>query len=704
MSNCETKGQRQMPISQKDKEFMKQVAAYFRSTKSLQEPNGSIRDTAIRFNINRNKVRKILITVGELKSPITDMAVSMRREGLTIKEIAKELGVSVATVSTALPYEEKIDNTLEPTEHARDVREYRAYEREQMKRQAGIASKKQEESDQRKGKAMESKKTTVEHNVSEKGWEKDIKMSYTEAYHRPHRNTWKDIEEMRKLLEAEVTDDSPEELKAILETLNSMEKGKEEEERELEKLLAKKRLTKAEKTRELVLRLITGQFFGALNDRNRGVLEQIAGDCLPPEPMSVIRLHMELYNAHIDGTPYIDEKETEVFRKYGKLEYGDNISRDIIVPGDIPLYALHYVIQRAFGWQNSHLRQFELPEERFAAITNGNAHMWSRLVGVLFCSPLMDEDEEFWADDYNSGSFKNWLRKKYTGPYMSQCRGEGIMSSREDMKRLLMNEEYYVMYAKAYNYETKKYDGEEYVGEVMPVYDYNGKKRPEPKPWHGSNVPYRVEIVPFRDVPSGGLRFVFDRNPMALLERLPIGCVLAAGKFSTPDSCGEEERKYIDQQITVSGDDVCRQVENHITRILEDQIDSPDLQPEPDPVTDVLLYNYDFGDDWKIRITASENCPDLVESGRITQAELDRANVKCREVYRPVLIARDGEMLVDDVGGLHGFADFLEKINPELKGMDPEEKEDAKREKKEMLVWAKSLGWHREKSTDFNLL
>jgi hypothetical protein len=61
-------------------------------------------------------------------------------------------------------------------------------------------------------------------------------------------------------------------------------------------------------------------------------------------------------------------------------------------------------------------------------------------------------------------------------------------------------------------------------------------------------------------------------------------------------------------------------------------------------------------------------------------------------------------MLVDDVGGLHGFADFLEKINPELKGMDPEEKEDAKREKKEMLVWAKSLGWHREKSTDFNLL
>ena len=122
------------------------------------------------------------------------------------------------------------------------------------------------------------------------------------------------------------------------------------------------------------------------------------------------------------------------------------------------------------------------------------------------------------------------------------------------------------------------------------------------------------------------------------------------------------------------------------------------------PITDVLLYKYDFGDGWKIRITASENCPELVNSGRITQAELDRANVKCREVYRPVLIARDGEMLVDDVGGLSGFAEFLEDINPDLTGMTPEAKEAAKQRKKEMLTWSKSLGWHREKVRDFNLL
>ena len=116
-----------MSISPKDKEFMEQVAAYFRSTKSSQEPNGSIRDTAIRFDINRNKVRKILITMGEIASPITDTVLFMRQQGMSIKEIAKDLGVSVATVSTALPYEDKVDNTLDPTTHASDVSEYRAY-------------------------------------------------------------------------------------------------------------------------------------------------------------------------------------------------------------------------------------------------------------------------------------------------------------------------------------------------------------------------------------------------------------------------------------------------------------------------------------------------------------------------------------------------------------------------------------------------
>lgn len=677
-----------MSISQSDYDFMKEVAKYFRNTKSHQVPDGSIRDTAIAFNINRNKVRKILITMGELSSPITDDANNLRRQGKSIKEIARLLGVSVATVSTALPYEDKIDSSLDPSKHAAEVRDYRAYEKEQMKRQSKLKSSTKQD-------------TTLGSNnistVETKEWQKDIKMSYTEAYHRPHRNTWDDLEKLNEQFMNELSEDDKRAYDQYEKEVERIRKTIIAEEQELKDLSSKDSLSTSEKRRLNKLNKKFGYFAGALNSRNFRILEEISGDKMPLEPSGILRLHLELYS------DYPDDKDVEILKKYGLLKYGDNISRDIVVPNDIPLYALHYVIQRAFGWENSHLRQFEIPIEKFNALC-GNASLWSNLTGIVFRSPLMEDEDEFWADDYNGGSFKNWLRKKYTGPYLSQCHGEGIFSCQEDMMTLDMDEEYYIMYSNAYNYETDKYDGEEYICDVTPGYDYNGKKRPEPKPWF-NKAPYRVEIVKFEAVPAEGLRFVFERNPMALLERLPLYAVLAPGINELSDNCSKKERKHIDDLIIHDGAELFDSVHEYVSKIIEDQIDSPIVQPFAGPITDVLLYNYDFGDNWKIRITASENCPDLVESGRITQTELDRANVKCREVYRPVLIARDGEMLVDDVGGISGFCEFLQDINPDFTGMTLEKKEEAKQRKKEMLTWAKSLGWHREKNGgEFNLL
>jgi hypothetical protein len=189
-----------------------------------------------------------------------------------------------------------------------------------------------------------------------------------------------------------------------------------------------------------------------------------------------------------------------------------------------------------------------------------------------------------------------------------------------------------------------------------------------------------------------------------LLERLPIGSVLAAGRYQLAGKDNEWDRLYIGWQMVQSGMDLYNDVESEIDYILDNDLDSPMFQIDLQPITDVLLYNYDFGDNWKIRITASENCEDLVVSGRITQAELDRANVKCREVYRPVLIARDGDMVMDDVGGISGFVDFLQEIHPDYSGMDEEEKEDAKRERENNLYWAKSMGWHKDRSKNINLL
>ena len=683
-----------MPISQKDLEFMEQVAAYYRGTISPLSPKGSIRDTAKKFGIGRNKVRKILVTMGELESPITQDVVRLRQEGMSIEEIARTLGVSVATISTALPYEDKVDNTLEPTAHASDVREYRAYEREQVKRQAGHGAKKQEVSDAWKGGVSMSEQKTVE-----KEWEKDIKMSYTQAYHRPQRLTWDDWADMRAFVVAKLEEEDSEELRRILAEIDFSYQRNEDEDLEYQELAAKKTLTEEEEDRLHQLMYKTGQFPGALDDRNIAALEKIAGNRLPPNP-DVIRLHLELY----EGDPFDEEESpnTDVFRKYGKLEYGPRISRDIIVPSDIPLYALHYVIQRVFGWQNYHLHQFELPKEREKALIDDTS-TWRQLVGVLFRSPLMDENEEFWADDYNGGSFKNWLRKKYTGPYLSQCEGEGLFSCLKDMQEIDLEKEYYVVLSKSYNRETMAYDDQEYVSDVIPVYDWSGKKVPEPKASYNRDIPYRIQIMRFKELPPEILRRVFDDNPMALLERLPLDSVLVGGRFFLPEDY-DLENESVKKLLPQSGAEVYRQVEDQIQEIMEEQVDSPSRQVELTPVTDVLLYRYDFGDSWRIKITTSDNCVDLVVSGRITQAELDRANVKCREVYRPVLIAKDGEAPVEDVGGMSGFADFLVDINPDLKGMDPEDKEGAKQQKKELLTWAKSQGWHKENPSDLNLL
>lgn len=49
------------------------------------------------------------------------------------------------------------------------------------------------------------------------------------------------------------------------------------------------------------------------------------------------------------------------------------IWRSVIVPADMPLAALHEVLQVAFGWQNSHLHDFEVAGIRFAEVSDDDA-------------------------------------------------------------------------------------------------------------------------------------------------------------------------------------------------------------------------------------------------------------------------------------------------------------------------------------------
>ena len=57
---------------------------YFQTVVDEFARNNSIRDTANSLGISRAKVRKILITMGIIQYPLTQQALSMKKEGMLL--------------------------------------------------------------------------------------------------------------------------------------------------------------------------------------------------------------------------------------------------------------------------------------------------------------------------------------------------------------------------------------------------------------------------------------------------------------------------------------------------------------------------------------------------------------------------------------------------------------------------------------------
>ncbi|MCQ2772952.1 MAG: plasmid pRiA4b ORF-3 family protein, partial [Bacilli bacterium] len=110
--------------------------------------------------------------------------------------------------------------------------------------------------------------------------------------------------------------------------------------------------------------------------------------------------------------------------------------------------------------------------------------------------------------------------------------------------------------------------------------------------------------------------------------------------------------------------------------------DDPRSQPFVYPVAHSMYYSYDFGDGWRFKIT-NTNAKELLEKRRVSVAELKNAVKQVWVTARPYLLAADGLPLVEDVGGVHGYLDFL-------KG------EGMYEDKEESLEWAEGQGWENK--------
>ena len=149
------------------------------------------------------------------------------------------------------------------------------------------------------------------------------------------------------------------------------------------------------------------------------------------QKVNTMRLHLDLKDEDLISD------EAVFLKRYGESKTGYSLTRDIIVPEDIILHNLHYVIQKLYGWKNNHMRRFALPKEIFENITYNKVKNWSKFVGVLFQAPSQGHEDIFWDDDYKRGSYSNWLRKKYTGPYIFKGVLDDYDEAQKDVAKLL---------------------------------------------------------------------------------------------------------------------------------------------------------------------------------------------------------------------------------------------------------------------------
>lgn len=306
---------------------------------------------------------------------------------------------------------------------------------------------------------------------------------------------------------------------------------------------------------------------------------------------NVICLHLELVDSDVEGAD-------DPIVKYGKTK--KSISRDVLVPEDITLHALHYVILKLFGWQNGHLHSFSLMKEDFEKLTDGMFDKYCKLCGVYFRFPTEDYEDLYWDDDYEEGrSFNTWLRSKYTGPYVYEGTGDYYLPNQYEVKRFCE---------------------------------------------HFSDM--NVKMLSLHQI---GERIDLGGNPNNLLERLCLRDVLYVNSL---EDMGKD---------TVDVSNICG--------------------TDATPVAHELIYEYDYGDGWEVRITVSD----------IAYADEEKEFV-CQN-YRPRCICKDGLNVLDDVGGMWGYRDFLVTIH-----------EASEEDQEEMREWARYLGWTGRNVSPKNML
>ena len=384
-------------------------------------------------------------------------------------------------------------------------------------------------------------------------------------------------------------------------------------------------------------------------------------------PNGLIRLHVSLGN--------MTDDEAKLLSKYGNVKKGNTITRDIIVHEKMTLRSLHYVLQRAFGFTNNHMHSFSVGNADVVAVSNNNMGNLLNLRGIIFT--YQDSNKEKYEPAFTGGSIKYWMSCMYNyHRYLKY--GDELWDYYEDPddSGCLMDCDYRAT-ADDWFYVIKNInnpnDKSERVVPASLIGKASGKSFyvKEVNNTDVNHVGLKHRILYERcnaDDPDAmlaiktrfgdmsirqGIELNFEDVPQTVIERLPISNVLSMSSDYLP---------YNSNWMPV----------HTTTRLKRPQIiTSEEIQSAlksqktimPCPFTDTLYYTYDFGDNWNLIITGSRGCSDLVEDGIIDEDTFNESVSKALKEWKPVLIARDGDMLIEDAGGISGMIHFLKRVN-----------------------------------------
>ncbi|MBR1382410.1 MAG: hypothetical protein IJ555_01160 [Ruminococcus sp.] len=424
----------------------------------------------------------------------------------------------------------------------------------------------------------------------------------------------------------------------------------------------------------------------------------------------VLRLRLELVD------PYSNKPELDsTALKLAKAER--SISRTVLIPGVMTLHSMHYMIQKLFGWQNSHLHNFSLPDEVFGELTEDKTNRWSELVGTLFYLHDEDVDDSFADDDYmQNKSFKTWLKHKYTdNHFLSVCHTylENLRKLRELNEHINMNAESPLrdtVYEQDTNYLLENLSINELITSksegLLPVSEWRSGM-------FGLANDTQKDISEFLSKSQ--------KRPNELDETVSKLMAWRLGYCDLIKTVNDEPAEIKREFGMTSDEAIDRYV--HIIKYLRSELHELfTIRPKLFPNVNELYYHYDYGDNWCVKITCEgvydridymnfqtkdgwvkpdvftkedgleknkykDSRGEYVDEGlRKTLAEVDMYN-------KPVCTASDGLNVFDDVGGIGGFIDFLTEIN-----------DRSNSERENTLNWARYLGWTGRKSKPENML